>query len=242
MKAVLEEPGDKLISNGTDLIKRERPSFLNEMRRGLKIGMVNMEDEDLSEWEMQGKVMHIGYERVSELLEWKDLYPEWIDEEEELDGPSCPEIPMPRIQDYGYMDVIVVKVGCKWPEEGWGRDTQRLQLHLIAANMGVGRGRRDRNGRTKIVFLSKCRPMLELFPCHELIKQEGDWWLFKPDVVSLDHKLSMPVGSCNLALPLWGKGVYKDSVWVSCFQNLYSFSQPENQLFLTLLRVLYTKT
>lgn len=203
MKAVLEKSDSNI---GRNLTKREKPSFLNEMRRGMKIGMVNMEDEDLSEWEMQGKIMHISYDRVSELLEWKDLYPEWIDEEEEIDGPSCPEIPMPRIQDYGYMDLIVVKLGCKWPEEGWGRDPQRLQLHLIAANMGVGRGRKDRKGRTKIVFLSKCRPMLELFPCHELIKQEGDWWLFKPDVVRLDHKLSLPVGSCNLALPLWGKG------------------------------------
>lgn len=45
--------------------------------------------------ECRGKVMHISYDRVSEILEWKDLCPEQIDEEEGTDegtdDPICSE-------------------------------------------------------------------------------------------------------------------------------------------------------
>ncbi|CAL5441286.1 unnamed protein product [Camellia sinensis] len=60
-------------------------------------------------------------------------------------------------------------------------------------------------GRTKVVLLSKGRPLLELFRCDDMVTQEGDWWFFQPQIEMLEHKISLPVGSCNLALPLWGK-------------------------------------
>ncbi|KAK4434443.1 UDP-glucuronate:xylan alpha-glucuronosyltransferase 2 [Sesamum alatum] len=204
-KLMLEEP--RKVSSRRALIKREKPSFLDGgIGRGMRIGMVNMDDEDVSEWMVHGEVVHVSYEQVSELVEWKDLFPEWIDEEEEVDGPSCPEIPMPDYDKYGYMDLIVVKLPCKAPSEGWSRDVVRLQAHLVAANLAARRGKWDERGRMRVVLLSKCMPMVELFACDELVGREGDWWFYRPEKGKLEQKVSLPVGSCNLAMPLWGKG------------------------------------
>ncbi|KAI3460236.1 hypothetical protein Pfo_016899 [Paulownia fortunei] len=205
MKSELEEP--KKVNTRRELIKREKPSFLSGIGRGMKIGMVNMDDEDVFEWEAHGQIIPVSFEQVSELFEWKALFPEWIDEEEEIDGPSCPEIPMPNFDKYGYMDMIVAKLPCKAPEEGWNRDVFRLQVHLVAANLAVRRGKWDWKGRMKVVFLSKCMPMVELFRCDELVGREGEWWYYRPEMGKLELKVSLPVGSCNLAMPLWGKGI-----------------------------------
>ncbi|KAL5558866.1 hypothetical protein UlMin_035077 [Ulmus minor] len=211
LKVVLEENNEtnfprKLKANRSKL---EVPCFLEEMGKKMKIGMVNLEEEDLSEWVRIGESRDIEFERVSELFKWEDLFPEWIDEEEESDVPTCPEIPMPDFKKYGKMDVIVVKLPCgNVSEPGWGRSVLRLQVHLVAANLAVKKGRRDWNGgRTKVVFWSKCRPMMELFRCSDLVKREGDWWFFQPDMPKLEQKLALPVGSCKLALPLWGQGI-----------------------------------
>ena len=93
-------------------------------------------------------------------------------------------------------------------EEGWKRDVFRLQVHLIVANLAVKKGKKDWRGKTRVVFWSKCRPMLELFPCDNLVKGEGEWWYYEPEVKRLEHKVSLPIGSCKLALPLWEQGIY----------------------------------
>ncbi|KAJ8531934.1 hypothetical protein K7X08_011857 [Anisodus acutangulus] len=209
MKVVLEKPVRNETKEEMKLVKRENPSFLDEMGRGMKIGMVNMDDEDVTEWKMHGQIIQVHFEKVSNFLEWKDLFPEWIDEEEEIDGPACPEIPIPVFKTYGYMDMIVVKLPCENSEQGWGRDVFRLQVHLVAANLAVKRGTRGWNKKVKVVFLSMCRPMVELFRCDDLKKHEGDWWYYEPDMVKLQQKVSLPIGSCNLALPLWGKEINK---------------------------------
>lgn len=209
MKAVLE---DKQLENhhrrprgnGT---KIEAPAFLKEIITGsaakTRIGMINMEDDDVSEWTSYGETIPVLLDPVSELFKWKDLFPEWIDEEEESDVPLCPEIPMPEYENYEEMDVVVVKMPCRFPEEGWNRDIRRLQVHLAAANMAVRKGKR----RVKVVVQSQCRPMLEIFRCEDLMKREGEWWVFEPEMRRLEQKMSLPVGSCRLALPLWGQGM-----------------------------------
>nr|DAD41309.1 TPA_asm: hypothetical protein HUJ06_015633 [Nelumbo nucifera] len=198
-KAELEET---LPQQKRRMVRRERPSFFSEMGRGMKIGMVNMEDEDTSEWESIGKTIRINFERVSRYMEWKDLFPEWIDEEEENEGPLCPEIPMPDFMAYGEMDMVVAKLPCRW-----ARDVFRLQVHLVAANLAVKKGKGDGGIRTKVVLLSSCRPMSELFRCDDLVKHERDWWWYEPEIARLQHQLSMPIGSCKLALPLWAEGM-----------------------------------
>ncbi|KAF6139015.1 hypothetical protein GIB67_010741 [Kingdonia uniflora] len=204
MKIVLEETD---LYPKKKIFKRERPNFLNKTGKRMKIGMVNMDDEDTSEWEVMGETIPIRFKRVSSNFEWKDIYPEWIDEEEETDIPSCPEIPMPYFPSYNEMDMIVAKLPCQFPSDGWSRDVFRLQVHLIAAHLAVQKGKRDKKGRTKIVFLTLCRPMLEMFRCDDVVKREGDWWWYEPEMVRLEQKVALPVGACRLALPLWGEGV-----------------------------------
>ncbi|KAE9586812.1 putative glucuronosyltransferase [Lupinus albus] len=207
MKAVLEEPQVKLHRPKKNATKIKVPSFFSELGKGLKIGMVNMDEDDVSEWSLHGKTILVSFERVSQFFNWTDLFPEWIDEEEESDVPSCPEIPMPEYAKYENMDVIVAKVPCKYPEEGWGRDVFRFQVHLIAANLVVKKGKKDWRWKTRVVLLSRCRPMPEIFPCDYLVRKQGDWWYYEPDFKRLEQKVSLPVGSCKLALPLWEQGI-----------------------------------
>lgn len=202
MKAMLEESKASQTQPKRKILKRENPKFLREFGNGTKIGMVNMDGEDTSEWETHGRTIPIQFEKVSDLFEWKHLFPEWIDEEEEYKGPSCPEIPMPKFENYKNMDIIVAKLSCEFPKQGLARDVFRLQVHLIVANL-VAKNKK----KTKVVFLSKCRPMMELFRCDDLVREEGEWWWFEPEAVRLKQKVSLPVGSCNLALPLWEKGI-----------------------------------
>ncbi|KAK6938694.1 Glycosyl transferase, family 8 [Dillenia turbinata] len=213
MKAILEETRMEHHHSKPETIsmtKREKPSFMNEMGRGLRIGMVNMEEEDASDWDLHGQTIPIQFDQVSSLFEWKDIFPEWIDEEEETDGPTCPEIPMPDYNEYPNLDLIVAKLPCKYPQEGWARDVFRLQVHLVVANVAVKKGKRVWGWRkTKLVFLSNCSPMLEFFRCEDLVKREGDWWFYEPEMSRLEHKIALPIGSCKLSLPLWDKGIHE---------------------------------
>ncbi|XP_044475209.1 UDP-glucuronate:xylan alpha-glucuronosyltransferase 2-like isoform X2 [Mangifera indica] len=206
MEAIFEETQANEPKPKRNLTKIEVPNFMIEIGRGMKIGMVNMDEYDISEWKMNGETVSVGFERVSKYFKWPDLFPEWIDEEEENDTPTCPEIAMPDYRIYDKMDIIVAKLPCKFPEGGWEREVFRLQVHLIVANLAVKKGKRDRNWRTKVVLWSKCRPMLELFRCDDLVKREGDWWYYVPELARLQQKVSLPVGSCKLSLPLWGQG------------------------------------
>ncbi|KAK9166425.1 hypothetical protein Scep_001616 [Stephania cephalantha] len=215
MKAMLEESGRPVAekrTTTTTTTNRESPSFLNQLgstgNKRIKIGMVNMEDEDTSVWEAMGETIVVPFKRVSEIFEWKDLFPEWIDEEEENASPVCPEIPMPDFSIYkDTMDLVVAKLPCKQPQQGWTRDVFRLQVHLITANLMAKKSKKDNKGRAKVVFLSTCRPMLELFRCNDIVKNEGDWWWYKPEISRLQQKVSLPFGSCQLSMPLWGKGI-----------------------------------
>ena len=187
--------------------KLEAPSFMEELiTRGLgktKIGMVNMEESDLTQWKRYGETIHIHFERVSKFFSWHDLFPEWIDEEEDTEVPTCPEIPMPDFESLEKLDLVIVKLPCKYPEEGWRREVLRLQVNLVAANLVVKKVKTDWTWKSKVLFWSKCQPMIEIFRCDDMEKREGDWWLYRPEVVRLQQKLNLPIGSCNLALPLW---------------------------------------
>ncbi|XP_056688302.1 UDP-glucuronate:xylan alpha-glucuronosyltransferase 2-like [Spinacia oleracea] len=210
MKAILEEQGqNEMISPKKSIVRRGKPRFLKEMGiRGIQIGAINMEDEDLSEWETHGDtILKVPFEKVSYLFEWKHLFPEWIDEEKENEGYLCPEVPMPMFEEYGNFDMVVANLPCNFPEKGWARNMFKLQVHLIVANMVVKKGRRNWYGRTKVLLLSKCRPMLDIFRCDDLVRREEDWWYYEPDIIKLAEKVNLPVGTCRLALPLWGQGV-----------------------------------
>ncbi|XP_073294949.1 UDP-glucuronate:xylan alpha-glucuronosyltransferase 2 isoform X3 [Primulina huaijiensis] len=230
MKSMLEKNDEASpLKPPREMITRERPSFLSEIRNGMKIGMVNMDDENVSEWKTHGEMVPIRFQRVSKKFEWKDLFPEWIDEEEEIDGPWCPEIPMPEFEKHGHMDMILAKLPCNVSDQ---RDVFRLQVHLLTANLAVKRGTWDMNGKMDVVFLSECRPMIELFRCDDLVRREGKWWHYRVEMERLQQKVALPVGSCNLALPLWGKGI--DQVF-DVSQIKVSKNTPKREAYATLL-------
>ncbi|XP_019707074.2 UDP-glucuronate:xylan alpha-glucuronosyltransferase 2 isoform X2 [Elaeis guineensis] len=167
-------------------------------------------DDGVMDWGASVKATKVDFEQVSKLFEWKDLFPEWIDEEEENEGSTCPEIPMPDFSIYDEMDVVVAKLPCRRPEDGWVRDVFRLQVHLVVANLAVRRGRRDGRGMVKVVFLGACRPMMDVFRCDDLVGREGEWWIYEAPAGRLEEKVAMPVGSCKLALPLWEEGTNEE--------------------------------
>lgn len=189
--------------------KGDVPAIFKRLQQGeVNIGLVNVGDDGSSlDWQSIGNATAIEFERVSDNFEWKDLFPEWIDEEEENEGTSCPEIPMPDFSLYEEVDVVVARLPCRRPEEGWSRDVFRLQVHLIVANMAVRRGRRDGNGKVRVVVESECRPMMEILRCDDLVAREGRWWMFEVEGVRLEEMVALPVGSCKLALPLWDEGM-----------------------------------
>ncbi|GLT76232.1 hypothetical protein SLA2020_479040 [Shorea laevis] len=155
MKAILEKTEKQ--RKGMNGSKLEVPEFMKKIGSGMKIEMVNLDEEDVSEWEKHGETILIGFERVLALFKWPNLFPEWIDKEEEIDGTTCPEIPMPDLEMYGStsMDLIVTRLPCKFLEKGWVREVFRLQVHLLVSKLAVKKGKKDGNGRTEVVFLSK---------------------------------------------------------------------------------------
>ncbi|OAY73763.1 UDP-glucuronate:xylan alpha-glucuronosyltransferase 2-like isoform X2 [Ananas comosus] len=200
------------------------PSFLRALGHvgdAKSIALVNIGNDEVIAWGFDGveknkstaelTAVNVDFERVHPNFKWADLFPEWIDEEEENEGASCPEVPMPDFDSYpGSADAVVARLPCQRPAKGWNRDVFRLQVHLVAANLAVRKGRRDERGRVKVVFLSECEPMPEIFRCDDLTAREGEWWMYDADAARLEGKVKLPVGSCELALHLWGEGTNQE--------------------------------
>ncbi|KAL0917467.1 hypothetical protein M5K25_012529 [Dendrobium thyrsiflorum] len=192
------------------MAKEVIPSFFSKLHGNSSIALVNIGEDELLDWKDLGPVTSIEFEQVSENFEWKDIFPEWIDEEEENEGPSCPEMPMPDFSLYGEFDVVVVRLPCRRPEPGWSRDVFRLQMHLMAANLAVRRVKRNERGAVKLIFYGGCRPMMEVFRCDDMVGREGEWWMYEVEAGRLEEKVAMPIGSCKLALPLWKEGTINE--------------------------------
>lgn len=93
-------------------------TFLREKSASgkLRVGLLNMEDwKEYQHWEFLAgeKPISFPYERVEKSLEWKDLYPEWIDEEQKYGTPQCPLIPMPEVNEGVQLDVVIVHAPCQ---------------------------------------------------------------------------------------------------------------------------------
>ncbi|KAL7235165.1 hypothetical protein ACSBR1_018622 [Camellia fascicularis] len=180
-------------------------------RRKIKVGLVNVDDhQGLGQNDEQflhglADMITIGFDRVDDDLRWEDFFPEWIDEDEKWAAPSCPEIPMPRFEEYGEMDVVVARVPCGGDGGGDGggvRNVFRLQVNLMVANLLVRSGWENNQDRTVYaVFIGSCGPMWEIFRCDDMLWNEGEYWVYKPDLRRLKQKVIMPLGSCQLAPP-----------------------------------------
>ncbi|KAK4480894.1 hypothetical protein RD792_011748 [Penstemon davidsonii] len=196
----------------------------------MKLGLVNM-DGIMDILQTEAKLVEVHFNQVANDLKWSDLFPQYIDE----DSPSkCPEIPMPKFEDYEDLDVVVAKVPCnEFREDGGMRDVFRLQINLVVANLLVRSGRKENGGnyRPKLaVFIGSCGPMWELFSCDELLWHGGNSWIYMPQLKRIKQKVLMPVGTCQLAPPYAQLG---EELWRSHNYN-NTHSQPR-EAYVTVL-------
>ncbi|KAG0464695.1 hypothetical protein HPP92_018859 [Vanilla planifolia] len=79
------------------------------------------------------------------------------------------------------------------------KDITRLHLQLAAAKLAeISRESYD----PSLVLVTECLPIPNLFSCKHLVARKGNIWLYKPSSKALEQKLDLPIGSCELSLPL----------------------------------------
>lgn len=170
------------------------------------IGLLNFNNSEVKQWKhlipsADQTVLQLDY--ADKNVTWDVLYPEWIDEEQETEVPSCPSLPkleIPRKR----IDLIAVKLPCK-NDGNWSTDIARLHLQLAAAGLAASA---KGSYPVHVLFVTKCFPIPNLFTCKQLLAKNGNVWLYKPNLDVLREKIQLPVGSCELALPLGNRGMF----------------------------------
>ncbi|CAN7096832.1 unnamed protein product [Brassica rapa subsp. narinosa] len=171
----------------------------------IRVGLLNIEENERESYEATGtsilETVHVTLDPLPKNLTWESLFPVWIDEDHRWHTPTCPEVPLPRVEGSDAdVDVVVVKVPCDGVREDKGlRDVFRLQVNLAAAKLAVESGRRKVDRTVYVVFIGSCGPMHEIFRCDERVRRVGEYWLYRPNLEKLKQKLVMPVGSCQIA-------------------------------------------
>lgn len=180
------------------------------------IGLLNFNNSEIEQWnelipDAEHVVLHLDH--VSHNTTWESLYPEWIDEEEDFDIPTCPYVPKIQVPGKPRLDLVAVKLPCD-KSGRWSRDVARLHLQLEAARLAASaKGYHP----VRVLFVTECFPIPNLFTCKDLVMREGDAWLYEPDRNKLRDKVQLPVGSCELAVPLKAKGYTSNIYSLCCF-------------------------
>ncbi|KAL5060999.1 hypothetical protein RYX36_032603 [Vicia faba] len=198
-----------------DVHERTKPSWFKfieqdfHSKEKIKIGLVNINQkfmyENIDAVRSRVDIVPIPFDRVDENLKWNEFFPEWIDEEDKVNKPKCPNMPMPALENYKDLDVVVARVPCgERSIEGKAiRDVFRLQVNLVVANLAVGakwlKKIESDHGNIYVVFVGSCSPMVEIFRCDDLLMHQNDYWVYKPDLKRLKQKTLMPVGSCQIS-------------------------------------------
>ncbi|CAN6724665.1 unnamed protein product [Malus baccata var. baccata] len=172
------------------------------------------------------EAVSVAFERVARDRKWEDYFPEWVDEDEERGKPKCPEIPIPKLENYEGIDVVLAKVPCganRTSDKEGIRDVFRLQVNLVVANLVVGRGwmKPDAHRTVYVVFIGACGPMVEIFRCDDRLMHSGNYWVYRPNIVRLKQKVHMPFGSCQISpgyaetgREIWRKYMLETSSWI----------------------------
>ncbi|XP_022141559.1 putative UDP-glucuronate:xylan alpha-glucuronosyltransferase 3 isoform X2 [Momordica charantia] len=177
---------------------------LTDRDKYLGIGLLNFNDSEVDHWKqlfLEAEHVVLQLDHAANDLTWEALYPEWIDEEEEFEVPSCPSLPKLQIPTKPRIDLVAVKLPCD-KSGRWSRDVARLHLQLETARVAASA---KGNRFVHVLLVTKCFPIPNLFRCKELIAHEGNVWLYRPDLNVLRDKLMLPVGSCELSVPLKAK-------------------------------------
>ncbi|KAL6211211.1 hypothetical protein ACLB2K_016438 [Fragaria x ananassa] len=168
------------------------------------VGLLNFNDDEIDHWkELLPDVEHIvlHLEHASNNITWDCLYPEWIDEEEDFEVPTCPSLPKIEIPGKPRVDLVALKLPCN-KSGSWSRDVARLHLQLEAARLAASS---KGYHQVHVLLVTDCFPIPNFFTRKELIVCKGNAWLFGPNLNTLRDKLQLPIGSCELAVPLKAK-------------------------------------
>ncbi|CAO2167089.1 unnamed protein product [Urochloa humidicola] len=175
---------------------------LNDTGSGIvRVGLLNFDSSEVARWRStlpDADVRAVSLAPAADAVTWDALYPGWVDEEG--NRSSCPSLPDPDLPLHDY-DLVAVKLPCR--RERWSRDVRRLHLQLSAAKLALHGGSTSTTKAGMVLILSepKCLPLPNLFPCKHLLSRHAHAWLYRPDAAYLRHRLSLPVGSCQLAVP-----------------------------------------
>ncbi|KAJ8762934.1 hypothetical protein K2173_023063 [Erythroxylum novogranatense] len=183
----------------SDIIDR-----LNDTKDYQGIGLLNFNSSEIDNWgqflpDIEHVVLNLNH--AAKNITWESLYPEWIDEDEAFEVPTCPSLPSVKAPGKPRIDLIAVKLPCNNAGR-WSRDVARLHLQLAAA--GVAASAKSYRP-VRVLLVTDCLPTPNLFTCKELILHEGNVWLYEPDLNTLRAKLQLPAGSCELAVPMKAK-------------------------------------
>ncbi|KAL0290149.1 UNVERIFIED_CONTAM: putative UDP-glucuronate:xylan alpha-glucuronosyltransferase 3 [Sesamum calycinum] len=136
------------------------------------IGLVNFSDQELDQWkELLPDAEHVilMMDYAPHNVTWETLYPEWLDEEEEFEIPTCPTLPKIHFPGKPRLDLIVVKLPCD-KSRNWSRDVARLHLQLEAARLAAtAKGYHP----VHVLLITECFPTPNLFTCKDLIAKEN---------------------------------------------------------------------
>ncbi|KAL8528942.1 hypothetical protein ACS0TY_006422 [Phlomoides rotata] len=189
----------RYLSNLDSINWEETTRVLSKLPKIEAVGLLNFKEHEIHQWKHlipAANHMALNLDYAEKNVTWESLYPEWIDEEQEDQVPICPSLPtieVPRQR----LDLIVVKLPCR-NQGNWSRDIARLHLQIAAASLAAScKG----NYPVHLLFVTRCFPMPNLFPCKDLVAREGNVWLYEPRLNALREKLQLPIGSCELALP-----------------------------------------
>ncbi|KAL0404842.1 UNVERIFIED_CONTAM: putative UDP-glucuronate:xylan alpha-glucuronosyltransferase 5 [Sesamum radiatum] len=161
----------------------------------INVGLVNIDEKIMDGIHANSKVVKVHFDPVGEDIRWSGLAPERIDE-----NSKCPDIPMPRFEDYEQLDVVVARVPHSECEDGGSRNVFRLQVNLVVANLLV-RSTRKNNMPVLAVFVESCDPMREIFRCDDLLWNTGNSWVYKPELTRISQIVLMPIGPCQFLPP-----------------------------------------
>ncbi|KAG2303493.1 hypothetical protein Bca4012_062244 [Brassica carinata] len=171
------------------------------------VGFINLNDDEIAQWkDLIPDCDHVALrlDHMANNITWESLYPEWIDEEEQFEVPTCPSLPWIRVPGKPRLDLVVVKLPCNKAGK-WSRDVVRLHLQLAAARVAASsKGLHD----VHVLLITDCFPIPNLFIGKELVARQGNLWLFKPNLHQLRQKVQLPIGSCELTVPLKAKDTF----------------------------------
>lgn len=177
----------------------------------IKVGMVNIDEAEHAtlyktlnkSYPQVSQTVSVKFDRVDGNMKWKDFFPTWIDEDHKWGVPKCPHMPMPKLENYQDVNVVVARVPCGNSDRRGVRDLFRLQVNLVVANLAVEGGlmrlEGDNHRKVYVVFIGSCGPMIEIFRCDDLLMRLGEYWVYKPELTKLKQKTLMPPGSCQIA-------------------------------------------